>query len=243
MHPRPTPAPAHAAAHGNAPTVLVVEDDPTVRTVLIRHLTSVGHPVRSVGTALGALREVSQAGCDIVVLDLGLPDLDGSDALKMIRSITDVPVIISTARDDENEIVRLLNDGADDYLVKPFSGHHLSARIAAVLRRFAAAAPPTSHLLQVGALTVDTRRRETTLDGQPLDLTRREFDLLAYLAARPGTVITRKQILAEVWQHSYGSAQTIDVHLSWLRRKLGETPTAPRYLHTVRGVGFRLEAP
>ncbi|MER8185848.1 response regulator transcription factor [Kitasatospora sp. NPDC094015] len=235
--------PAPGAPHPNAPTVLVVEDDPFLRTVLIRHLTSVGHPVRSVGTALGALREVAGAGCDLVVLDLGLPDLDGADVLKMIRSVTDVPVIISTARDDENDIVRLLNDGADDYLVKPFSGSHLSARIAAVLRRSAAAAPPTTHLLEVGGLTVDIRRREASLDGQRLDLTRREFDLLAHLAARPGAVITRKQILAEVWQDSYGSAQTIDVHLSWLRRKLGETPTAPRYLHTVRGVGFRFEAP
>ncbi|MFI5527576.1 MULTISPECIES: response regulator transcription factor [unclassified Kitasatospora] len=223
--------------------MLVVEDDPRVRSVLIRHLTSAGHPVRSVGTALGALREVAAAGCDIVVLDLGLPDLDGADALKMIRSLTDVPVIISTARDDENEIVRLLNDGADDYLVKPFSGSHLSARIAAVLRRFAAAAPVASEVLRVGGLAVDTRRREAALDGVPLDLTRREFDLLAYLAARPGTVVTRRQILAGVWQDSYGSVQTIDVHLSWLRRKLGETPTHPRYLYTVRGVGFRLEAP
>ncbi|MFJ5229440.1 response regulator transcription factor [Kitasatospora sp. NPDC088391] len=236
-------APAPGTPRPAAPTVLVVEDDPFVRTVLIRHLTAAGHPVRSVGTALGALREVAGAGCDLVVLDLGLPDLDGSDALKMIRSVTDVPVIISTARDDENEIVRLLNDGADDYLVKPFSGSHLSARIAAVLRRATAAAPPVTHLLRVGGLLVDTRRREATLDEAPLDLTRREFDLLAHLAARPGTVVTRKQILAEVWQDSYGSVQTIDVHLSWLRRKLGETPTAPRYLHTVRGVGFRLEPP
>ncbi|MFJ9694297.1 response regulator transcription factor [Kitasatospora sp. NPDC101183] len=239
--------PAYGPGAGAAParrlTVLVVEDDPFVRTALIRHLTDTGHAVRSVGTALEALREVSQVGCDLVILDLGLPDLDGGEALKMIRGLTNVPVIISTARDDETGIVRLLNDGADDYLVKPFSVEHLDARIAALLRRLGAGASTASPVLRVGALAVDVQRREAALRDAPLDLTRREFDLLAFLARRPGVVITRKEILAEVWHHTYGSDQTIDVHLSWLRRKLGETASSPRYLHTVRGVGFRLEAP
>ena len=223
-------------------TVLVVEDDPFVRSALIRHLTGAGHAVRSVGTALEALREVAQVGCDVVILDLGLPDLDGSEALKMIRGLTDVPVIISTARDDETEIVRLLNAGADDYLVKPFSGEHLSARMAAVLRR-SGAAPGTGQHLQVGGLRIDLQRREVLLDGAALDLTRREFDLLAFLAARPGVVVSRRELLAEVWRQPYGTDQTIDVHLSWLRRKLGETASRPRYLHTVRGVGVRLDVP
>ncbi|MBV2154176.1 response regulator transcription factor [Kitasatospora sp. SUK 42] len=223
-------------------TVLVVEDDPFVRSALIRHLTDTGHAVRSVGTALEALREVAQVGCDLVILDLGLPDLDGSEALKMIRGLTNVPVIISTARDDEAEIVRLLNDGADDYLVKPFSGEHLSARMAAVLRRLSGGMAPVAQVLRVGGLAIDIQRREAVLDGRLLDLTRREFDLLAFLAARPGVVVPRKEILAEVWQQTYGGDQTIDVHLSWLRRKLGETASSPRYLHTVRGVGVRLEA-
>ncbi|MER7768177.1 response regulator transcription factor [Kitasatospora sp. NPDC096140] len=223
-------------------TVLVVEDDPFVRSALIRHLTDTGHAVRSVGTALEALREVAQVGCDLVILDLGLPDLDGSEALKMIRGLTNVPVIISTARDDEAEIVRLLNDGADDYLVKPFSGEHLSARMAAVLRRLGSGAAPVAQVLRVGGLAIDLQRREASLDDRLLDLTRREFDLLAFLAARPGVVVPRKEILAEVWQQTYGGDQTIDVHLSWLRRKLGETASNPRYLHTVRGVGVRLEA-
>ena len=198
--------------------------------------------MRSVGTALEALREVAQVGCDVVILDLGLPDLDGSEALKMIRGLTDVPVIISTARDDESEIVRLLNAGADDYLVKPFSGDHLSARMAAVLRR-SGTSPGTGQLLQVGGLHIDLQRREVTLDGADLDLTRREFDLLAFLAARPGVVVARRELLAEVWRQPYGTDQTIDVHLSWLRRKLGETASQPRYLHTVRGVGVRLDVP
>ncbi|NSC21872.1 response regulator transcription factor [Streptomyces albus subsp. chlorinus] len=232
--------------------VLVVEDDQFVRSALIRHLTEAAHTVRSVGTALEALREVAQAGSggsggfDVVILDLGLPDLDGAEALKMLRGVTDVPVIIATARDDESEIVRLLNAGADDYLVKPFSVAHLSARIAAVLRR----ARTAEHgdgledaVLRVGGLAIDPLRRSAVLDGTPLDLTRREFDLLAFLARRPGVVVPRRELLAEVWQLSYGDDQTIDVHLSWLRRKLGESAARPRYLHTLRGVGVKLEPP
>ncbi|TDC77040.1 response regulator transcription factor [Streptomyces hainanensis] len=233
--------------------VLVVEDDQFVRSALIRHLTEAGHSVRSVGTALQALREVAQIGFDVVILDLGLPDLDGREALKMLRGVTDVPVIIATARDDEGEIVRLLNDGADDYLVKPFSVEHLSARMAAVLRRAGGngANGQSGHggtgggdgVLRVGGLAVDPLRRLAQLDGTQLDLTRREFDLLAFLAQRPGVVVSRKELLTQVWRQSYGDDQTIDVHLSWLRRKLGETAARPRYLHTLRGVGVKLEPP
>jgi DNA-binding response OmpR family regulator len=208
---------------------------------LIRYLSQEAHGVRSVGTALEALREVAQHPFDVVILDLGLPDLDGGEALKMLRGISDVPVIIATARDDEAEVVRLLNAGADDYVTKPFSGEHLGARMSAVLRRSRGRA--TGDVLQTGALRIDVRRREADLDGAPLNLTRREFDLLAFLASRAGTVVPRREILAEVWGQAYGDDQTIDVHLSWLRRKLGETARQPRYLHTVRGVGVKLEAP
>ncbi|QPP08701.1 response regulator transcription factor [Streptomyces bathyalis] len=230
--------------------VLVVEDDQFVRSALIRHLKDASHVVRSVGTALEALREVAQYGFDVVILDLGLPDLDGAEALKMLRGITDVPVIVATARDNENEIVRLLNDGADDYLVKPFSVEHLSARMAAVLRRSRGGTnggggqgTVTERVLKVGGLAIDPLRRQAELDGALLDLTRREFDLLTFLAGRPGVVVPRRELLAEVWQQAYGDDQTIDVHLSWLRRKLGETAARPRYLHTIRGVGVKLEAP
>ncbi|WP_030164153.1 response regulator transcription factor [Spirillospora albida] len=222
-------------------SVLVVEDDANVRTALIRELSARSHVVRSVGTAMDALREVAQAPPDVVILDLGLPDLDGAEVLKMLRGISDVPVIIATAREDEPEIVRLLNAGADDYLIKPFSIEHLSARLAAVLRRSARSGPAAT--LSVGGLRIDLDRREAALDGAPLELTRREFDLLAYLAARPGRVVARRELLAEVWRQAYGDDQTIDVHLSWLRRKLGETAAKPRYLHTVRGVGVRLAEP
>ncbi|MBO2446785.1 response regulator transcription factor [Actinomadura barringtoniae] len=222
-------------------SVLVVEDDANVRTALIRELSARAHVVRSVGTAMDALREVTQAPPDVVILDLGLPDLDGAEVLKMLRGVSDVPVIIATARDDEPEIVRLLNAGADDYLIKPFSAEHLVARLSAVLRR-AGRTGPTAEL-RVGGLLIDLDRREVTLEGQSLELTRREFDLLAYLAARPGRVVARRELLAEVWRQAYGDDQTIDVHLSWLRRKLGETAAKPRYLHTVRGVGVRLAEP
>ncbi|MYS23489.1 DNA-binding response regulator, OmpR family, contains REC and winged-helix (wHTH) domain [Streptomyces sp. DvalAA-14] len=226
-------------------SVLVVEDDQFVRSALIRHLTEASHTVRSVGTALEALREVAQVGFDVVILDLGLPDLDGSEALKMLRGLSDVPVIVATARDDETEVVRLLNAGADDYLVKPFSVEHLSARLAAVLRRAngRGGSAGAEALIRVGGLEIDVRRRLAALDGVGLDLTRREFDLLTFLAARPGEVVARRELLAEVWQQSYGDDQTIDVHLSWLRRKLGETAARPRYLHTLRGVGVKLEPP
>ncbi|MET9776929.1 response regulator transcription factor [Streptomyces sp. NPDC006367] len=227
-------------------SVLLVEDDRFVRAALIRHLTDASHSVRSVGTALDALREVSHIHFDVVILDLGLPDLDGAKALKMLRGITDVPVIIATARDDEAGIVRLLNDGADDYLTKPFSAEHLSARIAAVLRRSGAGAHAHGELpqaLQVGGISVDPVRRRATLDGTELSLTRREFDLLLFLAERSGVVVSRKELLTEVWKQPYGGDKTVDVHLSWLRRKLGESAANPRYLHTYRGVGVKLEAP
>ncbi len=234
-------SPGHGLRCQPMANVLLVEDDPDVRSAVIRELTAFGHAVRSAGTALNALREASRDPGDIIVLDLGLPDLDGSETLKMLRAITRVPVIIATARDDEAEIIRLLNAGADDYLVKPFSGGHLAARIAALLRRSGSGQAPAP--LRVGGLEVDPRRREARLDGRALDLSRREFDLLAYLAARPGEVVTRRELLTEVWQLPYGDDQTIDVHLSWLRRKLGERASAPRYLHTVRGVGVRLNEP
>ncbi|MCO6008362.1 response regulator transcription factor [Actinoallomurus purpureus] len=221
--------------------VLVVEDDQFVRSALIRELTDRAHSVRSAGTALDALREVTRSAPDVVLLDLGLPDLDGAEALKMLRGVSDVPVIVATARDDEAEIVRLLNAGADDYLIKPFSGEHLSARLGAVLRRSKQVVQ--RRLCEVGGLRVDLDRREASLDGRPLDLTRREFDLLAHLASRPGHVVSRRELLNEVWQQPYGDDQTIDVHLSWLRRKLGEKASRPRYLHTVRGVGVKLTAP
>jgi DNA-binding response OmpR family regulator len=161
-----------------------------------------------------------------------------------MRAISAAPVIVATARDDESEIIRLLNDGADDYVVKPFSGEHLAARVTALLRRaMPANASPACTSIAVGGLRIELARREALLDGRLLELTRREFDLLAYLAARPGAVVARKELLTAVWQQACGDDQTIDVHVSWLRRKLGETAARPRYLYTVRGVGVMLDEP
>jgi len=208
---------------------------------MVTDLTQRAHAVRTAGTALDGIREVSHHPPEVIVLDLGLPDLDGQQALQMMRAVTATPVIVATARDEEAEIIRLLNAGADDYLVKPFSGEHLAARITAVLRRAGpASADP---VIRVAALQVDLARREAQLDGRRLELSRREFDLLAYLAAKPGVVVPRQELLTQVWRQSYGDDQTIDVHVSWLRRKLGETAAQPRYLHTVRGVGVMLDPP
>jgi DNA-binding response OmpR family regulator len=222
--------------------VLVVEDDTYVRSAMVTDLTLRSHAVRTAGTALDGIREVSNHPPEVVVLDLGLPDLDGGQALKMMRTITAAPILVATARDEETEIIRLLNDGADDYVVKPFSGEHLAARIAALLRRTSQGNAPAPVIIMAG-LSIDQARREAQLDGRRLELSRREFDLLAYLALRPGTVVSRRELLTEVWHQAYGDDQTIDVHVSWLRRKLGETAARPRYLHTVRGVGVMLDAP
>ena len=218
--------------------ILLVEDDPRIRTALTRALTQRGHAVASEPTGLSALRRVVEEPPDLVVLDLGLPDVDGITLLRMLRPVSSVPVIVATARDDDTVTVAALDAGADDYLVKPFSAEQLDARIRAVLRRSATPEPTT---LEVGGLTVDVRTRTAVLDGRELELRPREFDLLAYLAARPGEVVTKRTLLADVWQSPYGGAdKTVDVHLSWLRRKLGETAAEPRMLHSVRGVGVKL---
>ncbi|MEJ3657039.1 response regulator transcription factor [Actinomycetes bacterium KLBMP 9759] len=224
--------------------VLLVEDDHAVRTAMAGALRSSGHVVQPVGSALDALRTITDDHVDLVVLDLGLPDLDGFEALRLVRGITDVPVIIATARRDEPTIVRLLNAGADDYLVKPFSTEHLTARVAAVLRRSRTVEPVDETPVRIDELQVDVARREATLAGTPLTLTRREFDLLAYLATNLGRVVSKSELCREVWkQPNLRLDQTIDVHLSWLRRKLGESASAPKYLHTVRGVGVKLVEP
>jgi two-component system KDP operon response regulator KdpE len=223
--------------------LLVIEDDEGIRAALIRALRDRGHAVTSAGTALAGLRQAVEERPDLVVLDLGLPDLDGRELLRMLRAVSTVPVIVATARDDDDSVVQALDAGADDYVLKPFQAGQLEARIRAVLRR-AAGADAGPAPVTVGDLTVDPRSRRVTLDGRPVELAAKEFDLLAYLAARPGTVVSKRELLSEVWQLPYGgSDKTVDVHLSWLRRKLGESAAEPRLLQTVRGVGVRLTEP
>ena len=223
------------------PRLALIEDDDRIRESLERALRDRGHEVRAAASGLSGLSQVVEDRPDAVILDLGLPDVDGLELLKMLRAVSDVPVIAATARDDEAEIVRTLDAGADDYVVKPFSADQLEARVRAVLRRLL---PGQSGPTVVGGLVVDPQARTATLDGRPLDLTRKEFDLLAFLAERAGRVVSKRELLAEIWDQPYGGAdKTIDVHLSWLRRKLGETATEPRYLRAVRGVGVKLVEP
>ena len=224
--------------------LLLVEDDPAIRHSLVRALGERGHAVSSTTTALDALQLVVGSPPDLVILDLGLPGLDGYEALRMLRAVSQVPVVVATARDDEADIVRALNAGADDYLVKPFGPGQIDARIRAVLRRASGLDGRQSEPIQVGGLWLDAEAHEATLDGIILDLSRREFELLHYLASHAGQVVTKRDLLTHVWRMPYGGAdKTVDVHVSWLRRKLGETAQDPRYLHTVRGVGIKLTAP
>jgi DNA-binding response OmpR family regulator len=221
--------------------VLLVEDDQRLRQAVTADLERRGHVVQAVASALEALRAVAQQVPDLVILDLGLPDLDGAQALQMIRGVSMVPVLVATARDDEREVISVLNAGADDYLIKPFSPEHLDARISGLLRRVKD--ENRDDVLVLGGLTLKRLSRQVALDGAQVDLTRREFDLLAYLMSRPGEVVTRQELLQHVWQNPDGDEKIIDAQLSWLRRKLGDQAAQPRYLHTVRGVGVKLDAP
>lgn len=223
-------------------SVFVVEDDQTIRELAVRALADAGHVVRAEAAAMPALQGIVDFVPEVVVLDLGLPDMHGGDLLRMLRAVSDVPVIIATAQDEDSEIVSLLNAGADEYVVKPYSGAELEARVRALLRRSRMGGQ--SRTLSVGGIKIDVRARTVSVDGVDVACNRKEFDLLAYLAAHVGVVVPREELYAEVWREPYGGAdKTIDVHLSWLRRKLGETAAEPRYLHTVRGVGVKLVDP
>ena len=225
------------------PSILVVEDDEPIRRAVHRGLGDRGYAVASVSTGLAALEHVLAESPTLVLLDLGLPDVGGLTLISMIRAASQVPIIVITAQDDDPTMVKALDGGADDYIVKPFGTDQLAARIRAVLRRGGRDAAPADPI-KVGDLSVDERTRTVTLAGERLDLARKEFDLLLALAVRAGDVVTKRELLAEVWQEAYGgSDRTVDVHLSLLRRKLGESAVEPRYLHSVRGVGVRLVAP
>ncbi len=224
------------------PVVTLIEDDARIRDALRAGLVEKGYAVRSASNGLDGLSAVADDPGDVVVLDLGLPDIEGRQLLRMLRAVSDIPVIVATARDDESEIVQTLDAGADDYVIKPFSAAQLDARIRALLRRSRVGEGAGATV--VAELAIDPRLRTATLEGRRLELSRKEFDLLYYLAARAGTVITKREILAEVWRMPFGgSDRTVDVHLSWLRRKLGESASNPRYLRVIRGVGAQLVDP
>ncbi|MBC8194191.1 MAG: response regulator transcription factor [Acidimicrobiia bacterium] len=214
--------------------ILLVEDDPAIADSLRDGLTREGYQVTLARTGEAALAADS---ADVVLLDLGLPDLDGRAVCRRLREHSNVPIIVVTARSAEIDRVELLELGADDYLVKPFGFRELVARIRAVLRRAGSVDVPVTETT-VGQLHIDHRAHEVTFRGSPVDLTPREFDLLAHLAADPGAVCSRDQVMHDVWdEHWWGSTKTLDVHLASLRKKL-----APEVFETVRGVGIRLVA-
>jgi DNA-binding response OmpR family regulator len=223
-------------------SILVVEDDDAIRAAVVRGLRERGHAVAAVATGLAGLEHILHERPQVVLLDLGLPDVEGLTLIAMIRAASDVPLIVITAQDDDPTMVKALDNGADDYVVKPFGTDQVAARIRAVLRRGGRDLTPST--TRVGGLVVDESTRTATLDGRALELSRKEFDVLALLASRRGQVVTKRELLSEVWQQAYGgSDRTVDVHLSWLRRKLGESAARPRYLVSVRGVGVRLVDP
>ncbi len=222
--------------------VTIIEDDARIRQAIATALEGRGHLVRSASNGMTGLKQVIEDPPEVVVLDLGLPDISGLELLRMLRAVSSVPVIVATAQDRDEQIVGTLDAGADDYVVKPYSAEQLDARIRAVLRR--SGKSEASGSIEVGGLRIDPATHEALLDGELLDLTPKEFELLAYLAANQGQVVSKRQLLADLWRQPYGGAdKTIDVHLSWLRRKLGESAAEPRYLHTIRGVGVKLVEP
>jgi len=219
----------------------MVEDDAAVAASSADGLAALGFSVEHVAQGAAALVAVGSADPpDVVLLDLGLPDMDGQEVCRRIRATSEVPIIVVSARGDEADRVIALELGADDYLVKPFGMRELAARIRAVLRRVQAptAAPVT--VQEIGRLSIDRRAQRIHLDGEEITLTAKEFDVLAYLAEDPGAVRRRTEILEHVWEgHWYGATKTVDAHVAAIRKKLGD----PAWVEAVRGVGFRLGAP
>jgi two-component system response regulator RegX3 len=225
--------------------VLLVEDEESITAPLREALAREGLDADVARTAAEALELAGRVDPDIVLLDLMLPDGSGFDVCRELRRTSRVPIIMVTARGEEADRVAGLELGADDYVTKPFSAREVVARIRAVLRR--AEPRPAAEddgPIAIGELRVDPGSRIATVGGRTLELSRKEFEVLELLAREAGRVVSRERLLEEVWDTNwFGSTKTLDVHVSGLRRKLGDDPSSPRYLHTVRGVGFRLAAP
>jgi two-component system, OmpR family, response regulator RegX3 len=220
--------------------VLLVEDEASVADPLAQALRREGFEPTVAPTVAEALESAAQTDFDFVLLDLTLPDGDGRDVCKALRRSSAVPIVMLTARGTEFDKIIGLELGADDYVVKPFSSAELIARMRAILRRTEEPADARRGPVQIGELEVDERSRRATLRGRELELTLKEFDLLARLVRDAGSVVRREDLMTDVWDENwFGSMKTLDVHVSTLRRKLEDDPARPRYLHTVRGVGFR----
>lgn len=223
--------------------VLVVDDEPTVREVVAGYLRRDGHTVSEAADGPTALRLLEADPPDLVVLDMMLPGVNGLDILRRIRADGDMPVIMLTARAEESDRVSGLELGADDYVVKPFSPRELAARVNGVLRRVAPRSAPSDPTLQFDGLMLDLRAREVRLDGEIVEMTPKEFDVLAHLAASPRQVFSRADLLRDVWQSSpdWQDPATVTVHVRRIRNKIEIDPEHPRWIATVWGVGYRFE--
>jgi two-component system, OmpR family, response regulator RegX3 len=230
-------------AHGKR-TILMVEDEPSITTPLTEALEREGFESAVARTAEEGISLAAALGPELVLLDVTLPDGSGFDVCRELRRDSEVPIIMLTARGEETDRIVGLEVGADDYVVKPFSARELVARIRAVLRRARPAEPPAGdEAVEVGDVRFDPARHEVTRAGEPIELTRKEFEVLRLLMRNAGAVVSREQLIEDVWDVNwFGPTKTLDVHVSALRKKLGDDPAAPRYVHTVRGVGFRFAA-
>lgn len=225
------------------PTVLFVEDEATISEPFSDALDREGFEVLGAATAASALEAFDRVEPDFVLLDLTLPDGDGRDVCLELRKRSDVPILMLTARGTETDRVIGLELGADDYVVKPFSSREVISRMRAILRRSGATAPVEVPYRRDG-LEIDFGARRVALDGDEVTLSRKEFDLLSALAQQAGEVVTREDLMAKVWDVNwFGSTKTLDVHIRALRKKLGDSATEPRFISTVRGVGFRMTEP
>ncbi|MCX4850825.1 response regulator transcription factor [Streptomyces sp. NBC_00893] len=224
--------------------VLVVDDDPTVAEVVTEYLTRAGYEVARAADGPAALEQYTARRPDLAVLDLMLPGMDGFEVCRRMRAHGPVPVVMLTARGDEDDRILGLETGADDYVTKPFSPRELVLRVDSVLRRAAAATPSgRSELLEGAGLVLDPAARRATWAGRVLALTLREFDLLAFLLRRPGRVFTREELMREVWGWDFGDLSTVTVHVRRLRGKVEADPARPELIRTVWGVGYRLDLP
>jgi two-component system, OmpR family, response regulator RegX3 len=221
-------------------TILLVEDEPAIAEPLVDSLEREGFALEVAGTVADGIDQAARLRPDLILLDLMLPDGSGFDVCREVRRASQVPIIMLTARGEEADRIVGLELGADDYVVKPFSAREVAARVRAVLRRTSAQSRQDGdEPLETAGVRLDPATRSVTRDGQPVELTRKEFDLLRLLMAHAGAVVTRERLIDEVWDVNwFGSTKTLDVHVSGLRRKLGDDSAAPRYIHTVRGVGF-----
>ena len=223
--------------------LLVVEDEESISEPLAYMLGREGFEVAVASTGPGALEEFARGGADLVLLDLMLPGLSGTEVCRALRATSSVPIIMLTARDSEVDKVVGLELGADDYVTKPFSHRELVARVRAVLRRRAEPEAPAPKALEAGPVRMDVERHLVTVGGEPVQLPLKEFELLELLLRNVGRVLTRQQLIERVWGSDYvGDTKTLDVHVKRLRAKIEREPGSPEHLLTVRGVGYKLEA-